>query len=200
MSKWSFDPQKFVQKLETLAESPPLSVGFVDIDDFKFINDTYGHAAGDRVLQMIKAVFTKEPLTLHRVGGDAFVAVMERTSPEEALLQLDGARRRISAHGIKSGSKKIPVDISIGIASFPQHVEDVGLLQGAAEEALERAKRDGKGRVAIYVEDKMVLKSNYYTRGQLSRLATIAERLERTEASLLRESLNDVLEKYRDAS
>jgi hypothetical protein len=52
--------------------------------------------------------------------------------------------------------------------------------------------------VAIYVEDRMTLKSNYYPKAQLARLAKAADRLGRTEASLLREGLGDVLTKYRD--
>ncbi|MER3461590.1 MAG: GGDEF domain-containing protein, partial [Armatimonadota bacterium] len=66
------------------------------------------------------------------------------------------------------------------------------------DEALLRAKREGRSRVAIYVEDKMVLKSNYYPKNQLARLATLSERLGRTEAALLREALADLLDKYRE--
>ena len=60
-----------------------------------------------------------------------------------------------------------------------------------------RGKREGGGRVAIYLEEKMVLKSNYYSRAELDRLARLAGATERTEASLLREALNDLLGKYR---
>jgi phosphatidylserine/phosphatidylglycerophosphate/cardiolipin synthase-like enzyme len=68
----------------------------------------------------------------------------------------------------------------------------------AAEEALFRAKREGGGRVAIYVEEKMVLKSNYYPRGSLDRLSKLSSATGRTEASLLREALDDLFQKHRD--
>ena len=68
----------------------------------------------------------------------------------------------------------------------------------AADEALFRAKREGRGRVAIYVEDKMTLKSNYYSKAALERLAKLSRATGRTEASLLREALDDLLVKYKD--
>jgi hypothetical protein len=60
-----------------------------------------------------------------------------------------------------------------------------------------RGKREGGGRVAIYVEEKMVLKSNYYPRADLDRLARISAATDRTEASLLREALDDLFQKHR---
>jgi diguanylate cyclase len=68
----------------------------------------------------------------------------------------------------------------------------------AASEALHRAKREGRNRVAIYVEEKMTLKSNYYTKAQLERLAKLSNTTGRTEASLLREGLEELLAKYKD--
>ena len=70
-------------------------------------------------------------------------------------------------------------------------------LYRAADEALLRAKREGRSRACIYVESKMVLKSNYYPKSQLERLAKLSAALGRTEASLLREALDDLIEKYR---
>ena len=61
-----------------------------------------------------------------------------------------------------------------------------------------RAKREGKGRVLIYVEERMTMKSNYYTRAQLDRLSKLSAATSRTEASLLREALDDLLVKHRD--
>jgi predicted DNA-binding protein len=61
-----------------------------------------------------------------------------------------------------------------------------------------RAKRDGRDRVALYVEEKMTLKSNYYSKANLERLAKLSTATDRTEASLLREALDDLLYKYWD--
>ena len=62
-----------------------------------------------------------------------------------------------------------------------------------------RAKRDGRDRVAMYVEEKMVLKSYHHSKANLERLAKLSSATDRTEASLLREALDDLLDKHKDA-
>ncbi len=89
-----------------------------------------------------------------------------------------------------------PVTLSIGVASNPPHASEAEGLWRAAGEALMRAKREGSNRVAIYVEEKMTLKSNYYSRANLERLAKLSSTTRRTEASLLREALDDLITKY----
>lgn len=76
--------------------------------------------------------------------------------------------------------------------------EEAAPLCEAAREALDHAKSEGRGRVAIYVEEKMVLKSNYYSRAQLARLSGLARALAQTEASLLRLALTDLLNRHRE--
>jgi hypothetical protein len=83
------------------------------------------------------------------------------------------------------------------VAARPPHATETADLFRCANEALARGKREGGGRVAIYVEEKMVLKSSYYSRASLDRLAKLAGRLNRTEASLLREALDDLIHKLR---
>jgi hypothetical protein len=84
------------------------------------------------------------------------------------------------------------------VAANPPHGATSEELWRAAGEALMRAKRDGRDRIAIHVEEKMTLKSNYYSRANLERLAKLSSSTDRTEASLLREALDDLLYKYRD--
>ena len=95
----------------------------------------------------------------------------------------------------------IPVALSAsaGIAANPPHGTTAEELWRAAGEALMRAKRDGRDRVALHIEEKMVLKSNYYSKANLERLAKLSSATDRTEASLLREALDDLLYKHRDA-
>lgn len=89
--------------------------------------------------------------------------------------------------------------LSVGIASRPPHARTMSEPFRAADEALFRAKREGRSRSAIYVESKMTLKSNYYSKASLERLAKLSNALNRTEASLLREALDDLVAKYSEA-
>lgn len=193
--------QALEAQLASLSESPPVSLAVVDVDEFKSINDTHGHQTGDRVLQVVMSELQAETASgvVLRVGGDAFACLLPATTPEQALLKLDRARARLEKPRA-IGKIRLSMPISIGIGSFPHHVEDPAQLPQAASEALEKAKRDGKNRASIFVEERMVLKSNYYSRAQLSRLSGLAESLSRTEAALLREALEDLLDKYRDAT
>lgn len=85
----------------------------------------------------------------------------------------------------------------MGLAARPAHASEYADLKRAADEAMVRAKREGRARACIYVESKMVLKSNYYPKSQLERLSKLSGALGRTEASLLREALDNLIERNR---
>jgi diguanylate cyclase (GGDEF)-like protein len=195
------DRDRFLDYLTSWNEQGPLTLALVDLDGFKSVNDTYGHEVGDRVLErVVKALDGSLPegACVSRLGGDEFAVALPGASPEEALIQMEEIRQHLAKKHPLGPNLSLSIQISAGIASFPPHVADPKNLINAADEALLRAKREGRGRVAIYVEDKMVLKSNYYSKAQLARLATLSERLGRTEAALLREALSELLDKYRD--
>jgi diguanylate cyclase (GGDEF)-like protein len=144
----------FAKKINDWAESPPLSVALVDIDDFKPINDRYGYDVGDAVLAKIHRGLEGLPAgsVVERLSGDEYVCAMPSTSPEQALLSFDNVRRAVESKNFKIGKHSIPVTLSAGIASFPQHTEDPAELINVADEALQRAKREGRNRAVIYVE------------------------------------------------
>jgi predicted signal transduction protein with EAL and GGDEF domain len=132
-----------------------------------------------------------------RLGGDEFVAVLPGTSAENAVVLLEEVRGHFS--GMSVDGVTAPLTVSVGIAANPPHGTTAEELWRAAGEALMRAKRDGRDRVALHVEEKMVLKSNYYSKANLERLAKLSSATDRTEASLLREALDDLLYNHRDA-
>jgi diguanylate cyclase (GGDEF) domain len=131
------------------------SLGFAvllfDLDGFKSVNDTWGHAAGDRVLTLVgerarKCVRASD--TVGRLGGDEFLAILPETSVEGAqgvAAKLGAALAEPYPH--ESGTAYLSA--SIGIALFPDSGADPEQLQRAADAALYRAKRDGKNRVAV---------------------------------------------------
>lgn len=188
----------FARKFSEWSESPPLSVALVDIDEFKPINDKYGRQIGDEVLARVHRALESLPngSVVERLSGDEFVCAMPSTSPEQALLAFEDVRRTVDSSTFKIRKHTISLTLTAGIACYPQHTEDPTDLINVADEALHRAKREGRNRAVIYVEDKMVLKSNYYPRAQLSRLARLSQATRRSEASLLREGLGELLEKY----
>ena len=131
-----------------------------------------------------------------RISGDEYAIALPGTSAESALIQLEEVRTHYAAHGVEGIDA--PSTRSFGIAARPPHAEDTADVLRCAAEALMRAKREGSGRSVIYVEEKMTMKSNYYSRAMLDRLSKLSAATSRTEASLLREALDDLLAKHRD--
>jgi diguanylate cyclase (GGDEF)-like protein len=194
--------QQLLDALTGWDEQDPITVALLDIDEFMSVNQNHGHEVGDKAIALLLKTLESSlssGVMLARIGGDEFACAFPAASPEEALIQMEEIRQHLASKKHDFGEASFPIRISVGIASFPRHVGDPSQLLQAADEALLRAKREGRGRVSIYVEDKMVLKSNYYPKAQLARLATLSERLGKTEAALLREALGDCLEKYRDS-
>ncbi|MGI8793515.1 MAG: diguanylate cyclase, partial [Acidimicrobiales bacterium] len=130
-----------------------------------------------------------------RIGGDEYVVGLPGASAEAALIMLEEIRVHVAGadHGIDWTQK-----LSAGIASRPPHAESVDDLLKFTDQALMRAKREGGNRISIWIEEKMTLKSNYYTPAQLDRLSKLSGATGRTEASLLREALDALLNAHRD--
>ena len=181
-------------------EAGQLAIAQLDLDSFKEVNDTLGHAAGDAVLRSLERTLSgslPDNAIVSRLGGDEYAVALPGMTAESALILLEEIRQHFSGRPI---SPEIPrhVQLSVGIAAKPPHAKTIAELLRCADEALYRAKREGRSRVAIYVEDKMSLKSNFYPKAQLERLAKLSNATGRTEASILREGLEDVLVKYRE--
>jgi len=116
---------------------------------------------------------------------------------EDALLALEAIRADF-ARGEPAPGLPDRVGASFGIAGQPAHGSTAEELLEAADAALVRAKRAGGNRIAIHVDERMILKSSYYPRPALHRLTKLSRRTGRPEASLLREALDDYLERNRE--
>jgi diguanylate cyclase (GGDEF)-like protein len=126
-----------------------LSVLLLDIDEFKGINDTFGHQAGDNVLQRFASLLTSlhsSPSFVGRYGGDEFLVVLPHADSAGACAVAD--RIRQGAEAIDFGDQSRPITVSIGVAtcSGSPTIEADDLL-AQADEALYRAKRGGRNRV-----------------------------------------------------
>jgi len=124
------------------------SLLMVDVDDFKRINDQYGHQAGDRVLVALGAIIgsaSRGSDICCRYGGDEFAVILPATDTREAGLLAERLREK-AEHGSPEGR---PVTVSIGVASCRKDTSTAQALVGRADAALYRAKRTGKNRVVI---------------------------------------------------
>ena len=132
----------------------PFSIIYIDLDDFKRVNDSWGHAAGDEVLKGTASVLQKNLRTedcAARFGGEEFVVLLPQTDAEGAMVF---ANRLIA--GVKNYPfvDKIPVTFSGGIASFPRHGDMVQDLLQFADQGLYEAKMQGKDRVLVMQEGR----------------------------------------------
>ncbi|WP_291426878.1 GGDEF domain-containing protein [Deinococcus sp.] len=189
--------QPFEEAFAALGDAS-VTLAVLDLDHFKELNDALGHTEGDRVLKVVERLLSGSLPTgsvVGRIGGDEYAAILPETAAETALLLFDEIIKRFHIHRDPQWPRS--TGLSVGLAARPAHASRYDALYRAADEALLRAKREGRGRACIYVESKMVLKSNYYPKSQLERLSKLSGALGRTEASLLREALDDLVEKNR---
>ncbi len=148
---------KFMQDLEALIESEtPCTVIMMDIDDFKDINDNFGHAAGDVALRTIAdrmKEIRSQILTPYRFAGDEFIMIL--CSAQEKLVEKVAYDcRNIFAKEMKFKNKKQKVTGSIGLASYPKDAVEIEALISCADDAMYKVKRSGKNQFAYYEADK----------------------------------------------
>jgi len=178
----------------------PVAVAVADLDGFGSFNEAHGNEAGDAVLASFERSLTEHlppgALVAH-VRGDEFAVALPDTTCEEALLALEPIRAGFASAEPAPGHPD-RVGASFGIAGRPAHGSTADELLEAADAALVRAKRAGGNRIAIHVDERMILKSSYYPRRTLHRLTKLSRRTGRPEASLLREALDDYLERNRE--
>jgi two-component system cell cycle response regulator len=137
---------------QAVARAKPLSVLMIDIDHFKSINDSHGHEAGDEVLREFALRIKKSIRGIDlacRYGGEEFVVVIPETDMAVATMVAERLRRRIATEpfAIERGAATIPVTISIGIAAVAGRSDTAANVLKRADQALYRAKRDGRNRV-----------------------------------------------------
>jgi len=140
--------------------SKPVAALFFDIDHFKVVNDTYGHAIGDEVLKEVAARAGRNLRNfdlIARLGGEEFIVVMPDTDLAAGVLVAERLRRRICETPIKVTAPvgEVSISISIGVAVASGHVDEDGKsetgdgLLRRADVALYEAKRQGRNRVVV---------------------------------------------------
>jgi diguanylate cyclase (GGDEF)-like protein len=122
----------------------------LDIDDFKVINDTYGHQEGDNVLQRIadsgRAALRRGDL-FGRIGGEEFAAVFPGCTPAMALQVAERLQREIQRLSFDHDGQTFGITVSQGLTSLKDEDENIENLFARADAAMYQAKRDGKNRI-----------------------------------------------------
>ncbi|MEN6470342.1 MAG: diguanylate cyclase [Clostridiaceae bacterium] len=187
------DLAKLLQDGETVES---VTIAAMDLDDFLLVNNRCGRSEGDAVLIAAGRYFLAHlpaGAKLYRYAGDMFCILFAAgTEKEEAFLLMEQLRK---AYPVETHDH-VKQTVTIGIASAPEDGSRPTELLTKADGALYRGKVNGRDRVCLAREEKMVTKTSHYTVDQLQRLTKLSKREGVGEAVLLREALNALLKKY----
>ena len=155
----------------THREGDHLGLAMLDVDRFKEVNDTIGHAGGDKVLQSVASRVSsalRSSDTFARLSGDEFVAVLPNVSGVAEVERLAERIRDAVRQPLNFGAQSVALSVSMGIVLFPQDGDELDLLLHGADIALYRAKAEGRGTIRFFEPE----------------MQAEAQRLRRTEAEL----------------
>ena len=156
-SRRTFD-EVFVREVERANRyGKELSVLFFDLDDFKQVNDTFGHLAGDDALEHVARIVMSEIRTIDiasRYGGEEIVVVLPETGKAAAFVVGERIREKVEEMKLTYNDKIINLTISGGIATLPLDATDTKALIANADIAVYKAKEEGKNNIVIYSENR----------------------------------------------
>lgn len=147
---------------------------YIDLDNFKYVNDTLGHLEGDRLLIGIASTLqarTRKSDVLARLGGDEFALLLVGVNEEQVMKVADAYRNAIANFSFVAGGKHIDTGCSIGVAMYEEDIETKEGLLARADIACHMAKRAGRNRVHLFrQEDKGKIDTFYEEMGWTRRI------------------------------
>lgn len=150
--------QVFEQQLSLAKRyNTDLSLLFLDLDNFKDVNDQYGHQTGDFVLQSVAAIISQEKRDSDiaiRYGGEEFVLLMPHTGSINGLILAERIRQSISSTVLNHNNNSLSITISGGLSSYPIDGDNSSDILAVADQALYQAKGAGKNVISLFKEDK----------------------------------------------
>ncbi|CAA7625638.1 Signal transduction protein [Candidatus Terasakiella magnetica] len=157
----------------------PFCMLLIDLDDFKNINDTFGHPIGDLVLRELASVLHREVRRtdiIARIGADEFAVLLPETDMEEGRQVAEKLRAAVAETQLGLPVGGVRVTASIGLVSYPDNADDVQRLAIAADVAIYKAKRGGKNQVAV-IGDNDDTAVTIFSQGEMVRSALAEGRL-----------------------
>lgn len=175
--------QEFEQQVEQLlrsieADNKQHSICYLDLDRFKIVNDTCGHAAGDELLRQVANLVTSQVRmadTVARLGGDEFGLLLKNCPTQQALRIANTIRQKLEEFRFVWQDKIFTVGVSVGLVKIDAETIDLASLLNAADAACYAAKNAGRNRVHIYQADDRDLIAQY---GQMQWVAKIHQAIE----------------------
>lgn len=134
-------------------EGNPLSLVMLDIDHFKRVNDTYGHQVGDEALRMLATTLLADIRAEDvacRYGGEEFLILLPNMPLETATSRAEAWRKAVAELAVGLGNFNITFTVSLGVAAYPEHGKTPDDLTRCADQALYRAKNEGRNRIAVF--------------------------------------------------
>ncbi|HET9388786.1 MAG TPA: PAS domain S-box protein [Steroidobacteraceae bacterium] len=129
---------------------------YIDLDQFKVVNDTCGHQAGDRLLRDVTGLLqtrVRASDTIARLGGDEFGVLLEGCTLEQATRIAEGVRQAIRDYRFMWGSNQLSVGASVGVVQIRDDTQNVASVMSAADIACYAAKDEGRNRIHVYEQD-----------------------------------------------
>jgi two-component system, cell cycle response regulator len=131
----------------------PVSILMLDLDHFKRLNDTYGHAAGDKALQRFTTLCCNALRNVDifgRWGGEEFVALLPETDAEGAAIIAERLRKVVAENVLMYNDQKVSFTVSIGIAQYKDGETAIDAPLGRADKAVYDAKKAGRNQISVY--------------------------------------------------
>lgn len=161
LTRRSLDEELIYRLVEARRNDYPLTILMYDLDHFKKVNDTYGHTTGDVILREMAKVsmeLLNGDVKVGRYGGEEFLAILPRRTEEEGMKLAEQLRNRVADHVYKDLSD-FHTTVSIGISTLRDNQDTLASLIERADEALYKAKSDGRNKVVAWKPGLEVKKS-----------------------------------------
>ena len=197
--------QVVAEEVHRASEEHPVSLALLDVDNFAPFDHEHGIEVGDALLVTLAQELRQragEAATVARYARDTFLFILPNRQADEAFLATERIRATFDDRPVvlqlpSGGTFTAQITLSGGVAAYPSAaVQNERELLRQANAALFRAKTGGRARTAFAQPERLEPKTVHFAPGQLRRLSELSHMTGRSEASLLREALDDLLAKY----